>query len=103
MTRDLPIGHDLARDPFDVSREVIIECAQRASMYALMVMDLAAMRDDDGAQVMARRLATEVNGVKMGFTALAEAHVNAPKRAADVSAGSVSASCAPASQRRRTS
>lgn len=82
MNGVLPLGHDLARDPFDGSREVIVECAQRAAMYAQMVMDLAQVRDDDGANVMRGRLVVEVKGMIAAFDALARARSAAPHRAA---------------------
>ena len=66
----LPLGHPMARDAFDVSRETIVECAQRAAAYAAMVMDLAQMRDDDGANVMRARLVAEVRGINAAFAAI---------------------------------
>ena len=69
----LPLGHPMARDAFDVSRETIVECAQRAAAYAAMVMDLAQMRDDDGANVMRGRLVVEVKGINAAFAAIAAA------------------------------
>ncbi len=71
----LPLSHGLSHDPLDVSREVIVECAQRAAAYAAMVMDLAQMRDDDGANVMRGRLVVEVKGINAAFAAIAAARV----------------------------
>ncbi len=78
----LPLGHPMAKDTLDYSREIIVECAQRAAMYAHMLMDLASARDDVGANYMRSRLATEIQGINAAFQPIAEARDPARRAAA---------------------
>ena len=57
-------------DPLDYSRTRIAEHARRAANYADIVRDLAEMRDDEGLDVMRRRLVAEVNAMSATFKAL---------------------------------
>lgn len=57
--------------PGDFSRKLIVEYARRAANYADILRDLCDMRDDEGADVMRRRLIAEVNQINASFRTLA--------------------------------
>lgn len=76
------LGRDADRDPFDMPRRLMQAALDKIAMYAGMCAACLEDRDDDGADVMARRVVAHVKAMKIYREALAAAYTAAPQRAA---------------------
>lgn len=70
-------------DPLDLSRTIIKGHAEHLADFADMLARLIEMRDDDGAEIMRRRVVAEINSIGTAFKALAAGRIRPPAEAAN--------------------